>query len=549
MKVPLITVASTPAAVSPSRVPQIVIAAAVVFVLIGAVFLISQASDLQMADESTLVENNNSELSEEDQLWSDISEKRRFAMKEKEYSVAVILLNRFIEKFPESKHYESAVSSLSYLATREDLALKAEKEQKLTSILTSLSNQAQNLLELDKYQEARDLYAKYRGEFVAETAQERQKQIAVIDALFIEFERKKVALEELDFADNIEVVQDNSPELYEKVAKDILINKSLDSLKELGKGDNEALAELLNDFVNIKSTMAKFFNDKKGQVIKVTVNGKPQVLKIISADTSFIVAEQKTGKFTVKTKIPYKNISVSDQVASIASIGESSAAIYGVYKSAKVGDNKQVSRYVGKSGVLKPYFAQLTKDSEPDFSAPVKKVVVKKRTSSIADKQVEVDHKKLRVSPLIFNRRINNPNSSSCYYSKQGETVRFNVKIENKNRNAAVEDYTASMYILSRSVKDSKVYYISDSSSERVDVEPLREVKTTENYVDISYYKSSYYSHNYKYYGYLVVLETDEGEAIEVICKSSLIKKHFKDIQEMSKGSAFSVTSSGVRRR
>jgi len=490
------------------------------------------------------------EKTAEDKAWETISQSRRVALKNKNYEAAIEQAKKFMSNYPNSKYANDAQDILGYMVKR-DTALKkvadAKQKQIIVQIMNKLTEEAQVLIDNEEFIKAKELLENYNGELIEETKEARLKEIAKIEGYIKEAAREEARLKEI-----AEQNKFNPAEVYQEIAEDIIKRKSLSKLIEFTKSENKdkcpELISLLNDLKKIKPTMAEYFSNRKGKEAILTIKGTEKTIKIVSADESNITAELQLENHTLKTKVSYKDLSIRDQIKSLSALPTSSVAVYGLYKCAKCDNNKLFKVFCSKTDFLEPHFTPLM----PNIT--VKDVNLKKTentTLKSSTEEIAVDkerlHNKLKLTPTVMKMRLNRARNGSMDYDDDGDSIRFNAKLANGNRTFDISDYTISMYILSKSVKDSKVFHISAMHTEKVDVQAMKDVKTQENFIDVVYDKRNSLWYGYKYYGYLAVLESDEGEVVSLVSKSSFVKTHYKEIAKLSTNSNFSANSSGFR--
>jgi len=516
--------------------------------VIAGVMLFSSC-EKQIVKKKVIIEKE-VEKTAEDKAWETISQSRRVALKNKNYEAAIEQAKKFMSNYPNSKYANDAQDILGYMVKR-DTALKkvadAKQKQIIVQIMNKLTEEAQVLIDNEEFIKAKELLENYNGELIEETKEARLKEIAKIEGYIKEAAREEARLKEI-----AEQNKFNPAEVYQEIAEDIIKRKSLSKLIEFTKSENKdkcpELISLLNDLKKIKPTMAEYFSNRKGKEAILTIKGTEKTIKIVSADESNITAELQLENHTLKTKVSYKDLSIRDQIKSLSALPTSSVAVYGLYKCAKCDNNKLFKVFCSKTDFLEPHFTPLM----PNIT--VKDVNLKKTentTLKSSTEEIAVDkerlHNKLKLTPTVMKMRLNRARNGSMDYDDDGDSIRFNAKLANGNRTFDISDYTISMYILSKSVKDSKVFHISAMHTEKVDVQAMKDVKTQENFIDVVYDKRNSLWYGYKYYGYLAVLESDEGEVVSLVSKSSFVKTHYKEIAKLSTNSNFSANSSGFR--
>ena len=187
------------------------------------------------------------------------------------------------------------------MAARRIAELEKAREEAVQTVMVTLKQKADTLLESNKFEPAIALYSGYSGRFQEESEPARKKQEAEIRALADEFllAQKNMRLAEVGKEKMGKLIDDVASEL---VATDInaagaMVTKALeDPDMEFVQDELRALDHLLTKAKELDQVVLNSFRKQKGKTISVLLPAEEKTLKITGIKNGRIIAEEKVIK-------------------------------------------------------------------------------------------------------------------------------------------------------------------------------------------------------------------------------------------------------------
>ena len=156
-------------------------------------------------------------------------------------------------------------------------------------------------------------------------------------------------------------------------------------------------------------------------------------------------------------------------------------------------------------------------------------------TFANAKKAVELRPDRLQIRFHTGKKEKKNSNETNC-------TITYTVKFTNRNK-SDVTNYTVKIYAYEAALPQNK-YAVRhlDTFEETITVPMRKTVELEQKIVNFSYHDHSGCSnHQHGYYGYIMVINNEQGERFLIKSSSSRLLKHTDKILKMDQSQSFDI--------